>query len=89
ANISGAQMLGARLEGAIFGGSIGHPMEIFAADGSPTGRRLTTNLSKASLIGADLRGADLREADFRGADLRGANLAGAYIDGALLEGTQR
>ena len=75
ANLIGAYLGGAHLEGANFIGAYLRGAYLRGA-----------NLKGANLRGADLKGADLKGANLRGANLKGANLIGAYLENADLKG---
>lgn len=68
ANLEGADLIGANLEGANLKGA-----DLIGAD------LIGANLKGAYLIGADLKGANLKGANLEGADLKGANLEGANL----------
>jgi len=78
ANLSGADLIGARL----------HEADLSGADLSRTNlseaNLRQANLSWANLSGADLNGANLRVAALIGANLNRADLSGAYLNWANL-----
>ncbi|MCB0187912.1 MAG: pentapeptide repeat-containing protein [Caldilineaceae bacterium] len=66
--LSGAFMVGTRLDGALLDGANLHGAFLLGAD-----------LRGADLRGANLRGVFMPFGDLKDADLRGANLAGAFM----------
>ena len=80
ADLEGANLIGAYLEGADLIGANLRDADLGDAD------LRGANLRDANLIGANLEGANLRDADLEGADLEGANLRDADLEGAYLRG---
>jgi hypothetical protein len=79
ADLSGANLSGARLRGANLSGAwlSGANLEWANLDGAI--------LKQANLSGANLSGAYLRQANLSGANLRGVNLKGANLEGAHMQ----
>ncbi len=77
ANLCGAKLRFARLEGAVLEACLLRRADLWGAF-----------LAGAIAHGADLRGATLREADLKGADLSEANLRRAMLSQARLQGTK-
>jgi len=85
ANLEGAYLKGANLEGANLEGA--YLKGAYLKGANLEGANLKwAYLKGANLEGANLKGANLEGANLEGANLEGANLEGAYLEGANLEG---